>query len=95
MRKVAGEFARAYNKRKARINSFWGDNFHATLVDTGEYLWRCLRYIEMNMVRCKPKSSNILPIYGASRKPRFLTAKNRRPKRAVTQIISSRFFPID
>jgi putative transposase len=52
MQKVAGEFARAYNKRKGRMNAFWGDNFHATLVDTGDYLWRCLRYIELNMVRC-------------------------------------------
>ena len=31
MRDVAGEFARAYNRRKARLNAFWGDNFHATL----------------------------------------------------------------
>jgi putative transposase len=52
IQKVAGEFARAYNCRKARMNAFWGDNFHATLVDTGDYLWRCLRYIDLNMVRC-------------------------------------------
>ena len=52
MRKVAGEFARAYNGRKQRQNAFWGDNFHATLVEGGAYLWRCLCYIELNMVRC-------------------------------------------
>jgi REP-associated tyrosine transposase len=52
MRNVAGEFARAYNRRKGRLNAFWGDNFHATLVEEGRYLWRCLRYIELNMVRC-------------------------------------------
>jgi len=52
VREVAGEFARQYNKRKRRINAVWGDNFHATLVDNGCYLWRCLRYIELNMVRC-------------------------------------------
>jgi hypothetical protein len=28
-----------------------GDNFHATLVEEGSYLWRCLCYIELNMVR--------------------------------------------
>lgn len=43
MQKVAGEFGRSYNRRKGRMNAFWGDNFHATLVDTGDYLWRCLR----------------------------------------------------
>jgi putative transposase len=48
---VAGEFARAYNRRKDRTNAFWGDNFHPTLVEGGPYLWRCLCYIELNMVR--------------------------------------------
>jgi len=52
MRSVAGEFARAYNRRKKRMNAFWGDNFHATLVEEGQSLWRCLCYIELNMVRC-------------------------------------------
>ena len=52
MREVASEFARAYNRRKGRMNAFWGDNYHATLVESGEYLWRCLCYIELNIVRC-------------------------------------------
>ncbi|MFO1475596.1 MAG: transposase [Verrucomicrobiota bacterium] len=52
MHVLEGEFARAYNKRKERINAFWGDNYHATLVEGGDYLWRCLCYIELNMVRC-------------------------------------------
>jgi putative transposase len=52
MREVAGEFARQYNRRKGRQNAVWGDNYHATLVDNGSYLWRCLSYIELNMVRC-------------------------------------------
>ena len=52
MREIASEFARAYNQRKHRANAFWGDNYHATLVEGGEYLWQCLCYIELNMVRC-------------------------------------------
>ena len=51
MRNAAGEFARFYNRRKGRMNAFWGDNFHATLVEEGRYLWRCLCYVELNMVR--------------------------------------------
>jgi hypothetical protein len=51
MRGVAGEFARAYNRRKGRTNAFWGDNFHATLAEEGSCLWRGLCYIELNMVR--------------------------------------------
>jgi len=52
MREVASESARAYNRRKGRSNAFWGDNYHATLVEEGQYLWRCLCYLELNMVRC-------------------------------------------
>ena len=52
MRRVAGEFARSYNRRKERVNAFWGDNFHATLIEEGKYLYECLLYIELNMVRC-------------------------------------------
>jgi putative transposase len=52
MREVASESARAYNRRKGRVNAFWGDNYHATLVEAGPYLWECLCYIELNMVRC-------------------------------------------
>jgi putative transposase len=52
MQEVASESARAFNRRKGRSNAFWGDNYHATLVEDGLYLWRCLCYIELNMVRC-------------------------------------------
>jgi len=52
MRNLAGEFARAYNRRKGRLNAYWGDNFHATLIEEGSYLWNCLCYVELNMVRC-------------------------------------------
>lgn len=52
MQEVASEFARQYNRRKGRMNAFWGDNFHATLVESGRYLWECLCYVELNMNRC-------------------------------------------
>ena len=51
MQSVAGEFAQDYNRRKRRSGAFWGDRFHATLVDSDEYLLRCMRYIDLNMVR--------------------------------------------
>jgi len=34
------------------MNAYWGDNYHATAVEEGSHLWRCLVYIELNMVRC-------------------------------------------
>jgi putative transposase len=51
MQVLAGDFARAYNRRKGRQNAFWGGRYHATLVDSEKYIWRCLRYIDLNMIR--------------------------------------------
>lgn len=52
MQQAAGEFARDYNRRKERSGAFWEGRYHATMVGSGEYLWECLRYVELNMVRC-------------------------------------------
>ena len=40
-----------WSERKRRKNAFWGERYHATLVEGTAYLWRCLRYIDLNMVR--------------------------------------------
>ncbi len=80
MRMVAGEFARADNRRKKRTNAYWGDNFHATLVEGGSYLWRCLCYIELNRVRWgrvgHPRHKRGKS-FGCSRKALRLTAGKR------------------
>src|SRR5262245_5155500 len=52
MQQAAGEFARDYNRRKQRSGAFWEGRYQATMVDSGEYLWECLNYVELNMVRC-------------------------------------------
>jgi putative transposase len=52
MQQAAGEMARDYNRRKGRSGAFWEGRYHATMVGSGEYLWECLKYIELNMVRC-------------------------------------------
>ncbi len=51
MRLIAGRTAQAYNLRKGRKGAFWEDRYHATAVETGEHLSRCLAYIDLNMVR--------------------------------------------
>lgn len=48
---VAGRVGQEYNQRKNRRGAFWEDRYHATAVDTGEHLVRCLIYIDLNMVR--------------------------------------------
>lgn len=51
MQSLEGDFAQYYNLRKKRNGAFWGDRYHAVMVDSGPYLWSCLKYIDLNMVR--------------------------------------------
>lgn len=51
MRLIAGRTAQAYNRRKGRKGAFWEDRYHATAIESGAHLARCLIYIDLNMVR--------------------------------------------
>lgn len=48
---VAGRLGQEYNHRKRRKGAFWEDRYHATAIETGAHLRRCLVYIDLNMVR--------------------------------------------
>jgi putative transposase len=48
---IAGRAAQEYNQRKKRKGAFWEDRYHATAIESGEHLLRCLVYIDLNMVR--------------------------------------------
>lgn len=48
---VAGRTAQEYNARKGRKGAFWEDRYHATAIETGRHLQRCLTYVDLNMVR--------------------------------------------
>jgi len=47
-----GQFAQKYNFLRKRSGEFWSDRFHATLIQSGAHLHRCMLYIDFNMVRC-------------------------------------------
>lgn len=51
MQLIARRTAQEYNQRKDRKGAFWEDRYHATAVDTQDYLARCMVYIDLNMVR--------------------------------------------
>ena len=51
MQLIAGRTAQEFNKRKNRKGAFWDDRYHATAVDSDEYLLRCMVYVDLNMVR--------------------------------------------
>jgi len=51
MQLIASRTAQAYNMRKHRKGAFWEDRYHATAIDSQQYLIQCLVYIDMNMVR--------------------------------------------
>jgi putative transposase len=48
---IAGRTGQEFNQRKNRKGAFWEDRYHATAVESGEYLLKCLIYIDLNMVR--------------------------------------------
>ncbi|MEJ2694906.1 MAG: transposase [Candidatus Thiodiazotropha sp.] len=51
MQLIAGRVAQEFNHRKTRKGAFWEDRYHATAIDTGDHLSRCIAYIDLNMVR--------------------------------------------
>ena len=48
---TAGRMAQEYNQRKKRKGAFWEDRYHATAIETDSHLYRCIVYIDLNMVR--------------------------------------------
>jgi putative transposase len=51
MQLVAGRTGQEFNQRKNRKGAYWEDRYHATAVESGEHLARCMVYIDANMVR--------------------------------------------
>ena len=51
MQQIEGRMAQAYNRRKRRSGAFWEGRYHCTMIEPGPHLWRCMVYIELNMVR--------------------------------------------
>lgn len=51
MQLIAGRIAQEYNQRKLRKGAFWEDRYFATLISSDQHLFRCLVYIDLNMVR--------------------------------------------
>ena len=51
MQLVAGRTGQEFNQRKDRKGAYWEDRYHATAVESGEHLARCIVYIDTNMVR--------------------------------------------
>lgn len=51
MQKLEGEFAEYYNIRKHRSGAFRNGRYGCTMIDGGEHLWNCMKYIDLNMVR--------------------------------------------
>ena len=51
MQLIAGTTAQNYNNRKNRKGAYWENRYHATAIEDGEHLLKCMIYIDMNMVR--------------------------------------------
>ena len=44
-------FTKAYNKRKKRWGTFWGERFKSVIVEQGETLVNLLAYVDLNPIR--------------------------------------------
>ncbi|MBX2869694.1 MAG: transposase [Acidiferrobacterales bacterium] len=51
MQLLAGRTAQEFNSSHGRQGAFWADRYHATAVESGAHLLRCMLYIDLNMVR--------------------------------------------
>ena len=51
IRLVAGRTGQEFNNRKKRSGAFWEDRYHATAIETGEHLLRCLVYLDFHPVK--------------------------------------------
>jgi len=51
MHLVAGSFAQQFNRRKGHEGSVWEHPYQCTLIQDGQHLLNCLRYVSLNMVR--------------------------------------------
>ena len=48
---IAGRTGQEFNKRKGRKGAYWEDRYHATAIEADKHLFKCLVYIDLNMVR--------------------------------------------
>ena len=53
MRRINGDYARRFNVRHRRVGHLWQGRYRAILVEGGEYLTECSRYIHLNPNRAK------------------------------------------
>ena len=51
MHLAAGSSAKWYNTRMDRDGSVWEHPYHCTIIQDGEHLLNCIRYVDLNMVR--------------------------------------------
>jgi putative transposase len=77
MQLTAGRTGQEYNQRKQRKGAFWEDRYHATAIESGEHLLRCLVYIDLNMVRAGVVSHPQEWVHGGYREIQGQRRRNR------------------
>ena len=51
MQLAAGAVGRSLNRRKGHDGSVWEHPYLCTMIEDGQHLLNCLRYVDLNMVR--------------------------------------------
>jgi len=53
MKDLGQRYSQFINRTRGRTGTLWDGRFHSNIVDSGEYLLTCHRYVELNPVRAK------------------------------------------
>ena len=91
MQLIAGRTGRQFNDRKHRRGAFWEDRYHATAIESGAHLARCLVYVDLNMVRAgvvtHPAQWQTCGYHEIQRPPRRFAIIDRRrsPRRSTSR----------
>jgi putative transposase len=63
MQMVAAQTGQEYNRRKNRQGAYWEDRYHATAIESGAHLMKCIIYIIPHREKlCLFKISVVAPI---------------------------------
>lgn len=63
MQSLGRYYVRYFNDAYGRTGTLWEGRYRATLIDSGEYLLACMRYIELNPVRAGRSRQLPIPQY--------------------------------
>ena len=77
MQKLGRQYVGQFNARHRRTGTLWEGRYKACLVDSADYLLRCVRYIDLNPVRARMTDDPVAFAWSAAPRCVAVYAKTR------------------